>query len=164
MPEREVLLAYYGHLRDEITRYRNFEWQITAYVAALFVFLIGLTGPDHPIDTKSGWPIKMLWTVLFVGVAAFGEFALTYVHRSLNRRRDDAVRLEILLGLYRPFQPDQHAVDLGLFTAKDLQPVIARSPRRYQGFNEGPGIFFVLAFLVFVLISCTACSLHLWLR
>jgi hypothetical protein len=162
LPSEATILVYYGKLRDEITRYRNLEWQITAYLAAVLAFLFGLIAGGDVIDTSSTWLVRAAWTSLLTGVGTFGIYALSYVHSALNKRRDEAVRLEIWLGLYATVRPDQRVVDSGLFTLGEMQSAVVRQPRRYRGFVEGGGVWFVVAFMAFICVLCGVCIVRLW--
>jgi hypothetical protein len=162
MASEAAVLTYYSKCRDEITRYRNLEWQITGYLTVVLTFVFGLITEGNAVSEASDGLVRGFWTAMLLAISGFGIFALSYVHVALNRRRDEAVRLELWLGLYATTQPDQRVADSLLFTYAETTSVIPRSPRRYRGFVEGKGVLFILSFIAFVAALCTVCVLQIW--
>src|SRR6266511_2983782 len=103
LDERRIraLVALYSSTRTEITRYRDYEWRITAYALALFGASIALSLNDK---FRSLWSerAKGVLAVLVVLIGVIACVFILYFNRKFGQHRDRRQRLDDILGFTKP--------------------------------------------------------------
>lgn len=92
-----AVLAKYNQVCGEITRYRNYEWQITAWVVGLLVGTAHLA--THELDCLT---CRMQFAAILVVLAVLigGCCHLGFVHTRLTQMRGLCNHLEEMLGFH----------------------------------------------------------------
>jgi hypothetical protein len=133
----EIQRDWLQNLNTEITRYRDYEWKATTcYIAILSAAIGSVLDKDIWLD------LSKYRLVLTSAVAAFALIAssqLAYIHRMLNRRRNE--RAALLEDLGGPKQPRTNSL---------------------WGLCEGPGFIFFIGFAAFVLFLAVALIILVW--
>jgi hypothetical protein len=138
---------YLKWYNDEITRYRNHEWQIAGYSGTFLAFISVLISDDSKIHvfTVLGkrWPIVAAAFVLLF--AMFCLFSEIHTHMRLNEYRN--------------------ARTLLLKSPNTKQPDTFKLARPWRNFISGwkDGIYFV-AFFLFILSTSTLALFEIWSR
>lgn len=159
-----ILLELYRRTREEITRYRDYEWKITAYVGALLVWIVTMSLNGKVVNSDTGKLERIIWSYISLIICVFGVFSLVYVHLRLNRNRNMQSKLEFVLGLHKPDNliSDSTAIPSG-WDKEDFRYVFPENPRKkIRGLTEGLGIVFLLCFLLFLISLCVYANLVIW--
>lgn len=159
-----VLTTLYDNVRREITRYRDYEWQITASVGGLFVWVITMLLNDKLVGTGSSYCIKLLCVFLLLGLYAFGFGSLCYVHTRLNSRRNLRTKIEHILFVHEPkrYLPDNFSIPEG-WDKTDFDRIFEESRgQKIRGFLEGWRALFVIAFIAFLSILVSYAIFIIW--
>ena len=93
-----VLIALLRNTQAELVRYRDKEWQITAYIVAIELTFAG-SWPFAGLSTKPGVWYRVLSCAFLMGVGAVGVYFLGYVHERLNAARVTYSTILFRLGL-----------------------------------------------------------------
>jgi hypothetical protein len=95
-----IILSLFNHVNSEITRYRDLEWRVTAWVVAI---IAGVTASPHLASlTKLSYYCGMkLFATLFVfATAGYGIWHIIYIHKQLTIQRKVRRDIGILLRFY----------------------------------------------------------------
>jgi len=143
MNDLTVLTTLYEIVSNEITRYRNYEWQITALIVGLFAGIIKLL--DNELVPT------LVWVLLILVIWVFGLWALHYVHTKLNSMRNRQRKIEHILSIHEPkrYLPDDFSIPEG-WDKRDFDRIIEESegqkvPRFWEGWPRG---LFVISFML----------------
>ena len=147
-----VLLALLRNVHSELVRYRDKEWQITAYVVTLELTFVGGWPFGRPLIRSGLWSL-MFASVFLVTVGVVGVYFLGYVHKRLNAARVTYNTILFRLGL------DEIAVEGpgsdGFQFSSDRGPgsdLLRPRSRRQLGFSEGRGVEFILSFMTLIIL------------
>lgn len=141
-----VLLALLRNVQAELVRYRDKEWQITAYVVGLDLAIAG-------VYTRPGLAYQLLSSIFLVIVGGAGVYFLGFVHTRLNRARVMYNTILFRLGLDEILT--EGAGPDGFQFSSDRGPsseLLRPRGRRQLGFSEGRGVEFVLSFMVLIFV------------
>lgn len=147
----EFLSQVHGQLAEEATRYRNYEWKITGYVIAVFIWFVSVIVLDPTKSPRIFWVphSKCGLIAILVLIALFHSYAVLYTHIRLHQTRNKQNQLERLFARY--FVGDE--INRGDLAAS-LN--MARPSFRFADLNffrrDGLGSGFVCAFIGFVWI------------
>lgn len=88
----QIRIAKYKLVSDEVTRYRNLEWQIGVYAWGVY-YGVSLFKEKHPY-----FPDTMFVPIVFL-TAVSATLFLIFCENTANRNREQRRELEIILGL-----------------------------------------------------------------
>jgi hypothetical protein len=163
----QVLLAVYNAVNSDVTRYRDYEWKITAYIGVVLVWTITMiSGTRVPLD-PSRCLARFFWLFITLGVYGFGLAALRHVHRSLNQRRNEKTKIEHLLHLHEPraYGLGDANPPEGGWTKEHFDRIFEGSRgARIEGLVEGRGVFFVVCFAAYLTLLTLFAIICIFLR
>jgi hypothetical protein len=102
---RKVLMARYGHVYAEITRYRDYEWKITQLTLVLIgaVIAASLQYKDKMPSGSLGHAVTAIVLFLVVGGGVFGVLSLRWIHARLALNWKMRAEIEQELKLPAPY-------------------------------------------------------------
>lgn len=147
----EFLAQMHGQLAEEATRYRNYEWKITGYVIAVFIWLISVVVLDPTRSPKIFWfPYsKIILGVILLFVTLFHTYAVFYTHSRLYQTRQKQNQLE---SLFARHYTGNELRNEDLVASLDMRRIDFRLADLNLYKREGWGSYFVYAFIGFVWI------------
>ena len=145
--------ALIAEIAGEISRYRDLEWQITAYTGGVQIWVISQLLDKKLLTAEAGSAATLLWRGAILSIGAFALFALFYVHRRLNQARE---RRGQVWELARSTLQGELSESMNTTLSKVMPGRAGPAPR----FFEGIGVVFILSFVGFV-GSLTAYALYI---
>lgn len=125
------------HLNNEVTRYRDTEWKATAFHAAVLAAVIYVLLDTSKRPNLDDW--RMVITVIIVAYTCLACCQLVYIHKRLNKCRNERSDLMRRLG------------ETGLAKIQTL-----------WGLYEGPGFVFFAGFTLSLVALTAALVSLLW--
>jgi hypothetical protein len=100
-PSREALLQVYKDIVDDITRYRNLEWQVPSIVVT-FLFALAATAGNEKISELLHHYLRLRWSfslVIFTLLVMVCSF-LWFTEDRLEQARNNRTRLQRELNIF----------------------------------------------------------------
>lgn len=94
-----AIIALYNHTHDEITRYRDMEWKITAWIVGLIAAIVAVT---HLAPIQSGHK-SLVQTILGISTlvaAGYGIGHILFAHKNLTWNRRLRRKLDKILKFF----------------------------------------------------------------
>jgi len=84
-----ILSDFLNQVNSEITRYRNYEWQITVWIVAIQIGLLATLKIIPIEDYDNECFIRIIYLVLILLVCGYGFWHIVYVHKRLTQQRNE---------------------------------------------------------------------------